>query len=41
MSLEVVFEESVGGLRTSYIKMKDVEQNKSGNYFAFVYFDDG
>ena len=35
------FEEKVGGLPDSYIKLKEVEQNSAGNKFAIAYLDDG
>ena len=31
----------VGGKPDSYIKLKEVEQSPSGNFYAFVYLDDG
>lgn len=37
----VTFEEKVGGLEQSYIKLKEVEQNATGEKFACVYLDDG
>lgn len=35
---ELCFEEQYSG---DYIKLKEVEQNSSGKYFAIAYFDDG
>jgi len=35
------FEEKIGGTPTSYIKLKEVEQNAAGDGFAIAYFDDG
>lgn len=35
------FEEKIGGLEESYIKLKEVEQNDGGNFFAIAYADDG
>ena len=37
----ITFEEKIGGLPTSYIKLKEVEQNSKGTYFAITYLDDG
>ena len=31
----------VGGKPDSYIKLKEVEQNPAGNFYAIVYIDDG
>ena len=38
---EQSFEEKIGGTPTSYIKLKEVEQNAAGDGFAIAYFDDG
>jgi hypothetical protein len=38
---EQTFEEMIGGKSTSYIKLKEVEQNSAGDGFAIAYFDDG
>lgn len=38
---ELCFEELIGGQPDQYIKVKDVEQNPKGTYYACVYFDDG
>lgn len=35
------FEEKVGNGKTSYIKLKEVEQNAKGTKFAIAYLDDG
>lgn len=40
-SYAITFEEMIGGLEDSYIKLKEVEQNPSGNKFAITYIDDG
>ena len=37
----ITFEEKIGGLEDSYIKLKEVEQNPAGNKFAITYIDDG
>ena len=37
----ITFEEKIGGLPNSYIKLKEVEQNSAGNLFAITYIDDG
>ena len=37
----LTFEEKFGGKPTSYIKLKEVEQNSAGTYFAVTYIDDG
>lgn len=37
---EQPFVEMIGGHGT-YIKLKEVEQNNAGDYFAIAYFDDG
>jgi hypothetical protein len=37
----ITFEEKIGGLEDSYIKLKEVEQNAAGNKFAITYLDDG
>lgn len=38
---ERIFDEKIGGNPESYIKVKDVEQNSAGNYYAVAYYDDG
>ena len=38
---KLTFEEKIGGEPDSYIKMKEIEQNSDGSYFACVYIDDG
>jgi len=38
---QLTFEEKVGGNPNQYIKLKEVEQNSRGDYFAIVYIDDG
>ena len=35
------FSEKIGGLKDSYIRCKEVEQNSGGNKYAVVYVDDG
>jgi len=35
------FEEKIGNGKTSYIKLKEVEQNSAGTKFAIAYLDDG
>ena len=35
------FEEKIGGEPNSYIKLKEVEQNDGGSFFAIAYIDDG
>ena len=37
----LTFEEMIGGTPTSYIKLKEVEQNATGSKFALTYLDDG
>jgi hypothetical protein len=38
----MTFEEIYGGIEdVSYIKLKDIQQNKDGNCFAATYLDDG
>lgn len=37
----VSMEEQFGGLPTSYIKLREVEQSNCGKHFAVVYLDDG
>ena len=39
--LECTFQEQYGSKETYYIKMKDVEQNSTGDKFAACYIDDG
>ena len=38
---KMTFSELVGGTPKCYIKMKDVEQNKAGTFYALSYIDDG
>lgn len=38
---ELTFEEKIGGERDQYIKVKEIEQNPQGTYYAIVYIDDG
>lgn len=38
---EMTFEEKIGGGKTDYIKLKEVEQNHNGSKFAMCYFNDG
>ena len=38
---EQIFDEKIGGNPESYIKVKDVEQNSAGDYYAVAYYDDG
>ena len=38
---EKSFQEKIGGLPNSYIKVKEIEQNSTGTNFAVVYLDDG
>jgi hypothetical protein len=38
---ELVCTERYGGTENSYIKMKDVEQNSTGDKYAIAYIDDG
>lgn len=38
---KICFEEHIGGGPEQYIKVKEVEQNFDGSFFACVYFDDG
>ena len=38
---DLTFEEQVGGLPDSFIRLKEVEQNSTGKKYAFVYIDDG
>ena len=38
---ELKFEELFGGKPDDYIKMKEIEQNSSGNKFAIAYNNDG
>ena len=38
---DLTFEEQVGGLPNSFIRLKEVEQNSTGKKYAFVYIDDG
>lgn len=40
-SYQLCFEEQVGGKPDSYIKLKEIEQNSTGDYFAIAYIDDG
>mmetsp|Transcript_801 Transcript_801/g.1008 ORF Transcript_801/g.1008 Transcript_801/m.1008 type:complete len:398 (-) Transcript_801:899-2092(-) len=40
-SYELVFEEMIGGHEDDYIKLKEVEQNHAGKYFAITYSNDG
>ena len=40
-TFEQIFDEKIGGNPESYIKVKDVEQNSAGNYYAVAYYDDG
>jgi hypothetical protein len=37
----MVFEEMIGGKPDSYIKLKEVEQNSAGDFYAIAYYDDG
>ena len=37
----MTFDEKIGGNKDNYIKLKEVEQNSTGNHFAIVYLDDG
>lgn len=36
-----MFEEQIGDDKSSYIKIKEIEQSEDGTRFAAVYFDDG
>ena len=38
---ELTFEEKVGGSKEDYIKLKEVEQNAEGDYYAIAYHNDG
>ena len=38
---ELTFEERIGGGETDYIKLKEVEQNSTGNKYAIAYNNDG
>ena len=38
---ELTFEEQIGGGATDYIKLKEVEQNSTGNKYAIAYNNDG
>ena len=38
---ELTFEEQIGGQPDQYVKVKEIEQNSKGNYYATVYIDDG
>ena len=40
-SYKLTFEERVGGPNAKYVKLKEVEQNPTGDEFAIVYMDDG
>jgi hypothetical protein len=40
-SYELTFEEKIGGEAKDYIKLKEVEQDATGQAFAIVYFNDG
>lgn len=40
-SNQMTMEEMVGGEPDSYIKLKEVMQNKEGTQFAIAYLDDG
>ncbi len=40
-SYEMTFNEKVGGEADSYIKLKDIEQNETGDLYACIYFNDG
>lgn len=37
----MTFEEQIGGAPDSYIKLKEVQQNSTGDQFAIAYLDDG
>jgi len=37
----MTFNEKVGGEANSYIKLKDIEQNETGDQYACIYFNDG
>ena len=41
ITFKQTFEEKIGGLDESYIKLKEVEQNETGTFFAIAYADDG
>jgi hypothetical protein len=41
LSFDRVFSEKIFGNPYNCIKLKEVEQNSSGTYFAIVYLDDG
>ena len=38
---DLVFEEIVGGKPDSYIKLKEVDQNATGDFYAIAYYDNG
>lgn len=40
-SYNMTFEERVGGGKTDYIKLKEVEQNAAGDFYAIAYMNDG
>ena len=38
---QMIFEEKLGGGEDDYIKLKEVEQNTDGDYYAIAYMNDG
>jgi len=40
-SMDLEFNEKIGGKENSYIKVKQVEQDPTGKHYAIVYFDNG
>ena len=38
---EKTFNEQIGGEATSFIRLKEIEQNYAGNKYAMVFIDDG
>ncbi len=37
----MTFEEKIGGLKTDYIRCREVEQNSKGDRYAYIYNNDG
>jgi hypothetical protein len=40
-SYKKTFDEKIGGSAKDYIKIKDIEQNSRGDFYAITYFNDG
>jgi hypothetical protein len=38
---EKTFNEQIGGEPTSFIRLKEIEQNYAGNKYAMIFIDDG